>query len=302
VVLAGCAPEPRDEQTGDEQVPQPIVVDDAATEEPARSEDAPTESADPPEKDLPAETPSKEPPEMQPAETPGKKTAEPPPEQATEKPADVETKPDEVPKPQPKMDQDPPPAVQEAPPAEKPSPPTPPKKPELPEHLVDRLHEPIVAMSQAHADMCRVKVGEPMPELTLPDLQGEMHTLSEYHGQTLTVVVVWSRRQALGRDQFRRLGREIWEPFREAGVNVIAINTGDAVDDVRALIEEADYEFPCLLDPDQQAMSALATGKLPRTYLLDQGGTILWLDIEYSRGSRRQLENALYFHLLGDNP
>ena len=32
-------------------------------------------------------------------------------------------------------------------------------------------------------------------------------------------------------------------------------------------------------------------------FLLDAGGKILWLDLEYSRGTRRELQNAILYYL-----
>jgi hypothetical protein len=41
----------------------------------------------------------------------------------------------------------------------------------------------------------------------------------------------------------------------------------------------------------------VATEHLPRTYLLDAEGRILWFDLEYSRATARELINALHFFL-----
>jgi hypothetical protein len=52
-----------------------------------------------------------------------------------------------------------------------------------------------------------------------------------------------------------------------------------------------------LLDAEGKALDAVATEKLPRTYLLDASGQILWFDIEYSESTRRELKNAIVWHL-----
>jgi hypothetical protein len=36
---------------------------------------------------------------------------------------------------------------------------------------------------------------------------------------------------------------------------------------------------------------------LPRTYLLDSSGKILWFDLEYSRSTRRELNQAIRYVL-----
>jgi len=52
-----------------------------------------------------------------------------------------------------------------------------------------------------------------------------------------------------------------------------------------------------LLDADGSAMAKVGLEKLPRTYLLDAQGKILWFDIEYSRSTRRELLEAVRFVL-----
>ena len=52
-----------------------------------------------------------------------------------------------------------------------------------------------------------------------------------------------------------------------------------------------------LRDPDRQAFAQIASDLLPRSYLLGADGEILWLDVEYSRSTRRELRNAILYHL-----
>ena len=63
------------------------------------------------------------------------------------------------------------------------------------------------------------------------------------------------------------------------------------------LAEEIGAEFPLLLDADGAGLGRVATEKLPRIYLLDPSGSILWFDIEYSESTRRELKNAIHWHL-----
>jgi peroxiredoxin len=164
----------------------------------------------------------------------------------------------------------------------------------------DNMHEPIVLMSQSHEDACLVKVGARLPDVTLPDLSAQPQSLADLRGPKLTVVVFWSLEQALGREQFRRLEAEVYLPFNKAGVSLVAINVGDAEDAVRAAYEDAGAAFPCLLDADAAFYRSVADAKLPRTYLLDDEGRVVWLDIEYSRSTRRELLNAIHYFLNPD--
>ena len=61
----------------------------------------------------------------------------------------------------------------------------------------------------------------------------------------------------------------------------------------QAALEKAGANFPNLLDADGKAFAQVGSERLPRTYLLDPQGKILWFDIEYSLATRRELHQAL---------
>jgi len=161
----------------------------------------------------------------------------------------------------------------------------------------DSLYEPRVVMSQGHRQLCLLGIGDTMPDFSLTDLAGQTKNLAELLGDRYTVLVFWSTQESLGREQFRRLENEVLRPFRAAGIAVVAVNVGDDEARVRQECEDAQATCVCLLDKDRSAFSSVATAKLPRTYLLDPRGKVLWFDIEYSRPMRRELRNAIYFFL-----
>jgi hypothetical protein len=63
--------------------------------------------------------------------------------------------------------------------------------------------------------------------------------------------------------------------------------------DAQATLKAAVAQFANLLDADGKAFAQVGSEKLPRTYLVDPQGKILWFDIEYSLGTRRELNQAL---------
>lgn len=167
----------------------------------------------------------------------------------------------------------------------------------VPAESTRQLHEPIVAMSDAHAKTCLVKVGDAFPELKLAELGGSEEELSQLRGKKLTVVVFWNSKKVYAAEQFARLKQEVDEAYSKFGVKVVAINVGDSPEAVKKLAQEHEVEFACLLDPTGEAYKQVATKMLPRTYLLDAEGKILWFDIEYSQGMRYELNNAVFYFL-----
>jgi hypothetical protein len=66
---------------------------------------------------------------------------------------------------------------------------------------------------------------------------------------------------------------------------------------VQELAVKHGVTIPSLLDSDGAAFGQVATSLLPRTYLLDAAGRIVWFDLEYSRSQRLELHNAVYHQL-----
>jgi peroxiredoxin len=162
------------------------------------------------------------------------------------------------------------------------------------------LTMPQVVLSQAHAQTCLVGMGGALPDLQLADLHGTPQSLSTLMGPKLTVVLFWNAAQPSALQELSDLGPDVAERFSGHGVAVVGINVGDDPESARELAKTANAHFPMLGDPQGAAFGQIATKKVPRTYLVDATGKIAWLDIEYSRTTRRELTQAIRFLLSHD--
>jgi peroxiredoxin len=154
---------------------------------------------------------------------------------------------------------------------------------------------PPVVLSKAHAELCRVKVGDLMPEIELPlfGREDEPKQLANLFGDKATVVVFWKSDRRMALEQLWDLGPDVVRPFGEHGVAVIGIAVNESPASAQSALEATGGTFPNLLDGDGRAFAQVGSEKLPRTYLLDAEGKILWFDIEYSLTTRRELHQAL---------
>ncbi len=160
------------------------------------------------------------------------------------------------------------------------------------------IHEPRVWLSDDHQKTCLVGVGDPMPEMQLSD-GSETVALKEAYGEDFTVVVFWSVANPFAVEQFTHMASDIVHPFPDAKLKAIAIHVGKPQNVYAELCKNFGDDTTCLVDADQANFKKVATRKLPRTYLLDADGKIIWFDIEYSRSTRHELLNAIQYHLQG---
>lgn len=173
------------------------------------------------------------------------------------------------------------PTIVDAPPADEPAP----------------TEMPPVVFSAQHLEQSLIRQGEQLPAAELSDLEGNAHALADSLGERLTVVLCWSDESPYSLAALKDLQSVVVEPYGESGVAVIGLNTGNPPEAAAAAVEEAGVSYLQLSDPDGTYFAQLAERKLPRIYLLDAEGKVLWFDIEYSRSTRRHLRQAIRYQL-----
>lgn len=153
---------------------------------------------------------------------------------------------------------------------------------------------PPVLLSKQDQALCRVRVGDQMPPLVLPQLGGRGEAkLADLYGKKATVVVFWKGDRRMSAQELADLDPDVVAPFGQKGIAVVGIAVKESEDSARAALKKGGANFPNLLDADGEAFAQIGSQKMPRTYLLDPQGKILWFDTEYSLATRRELKQAL---------
>jgi hypothetical protein len=167
--------------------------------------------------------------------------------------------------------------------------PTPAVKPEPPPPATI----PKVALTATLLETCKVKVGDAMPDDQGKDLRGDK-PLRALYGSKLTAILFWTSDNPYSGQALEDLAADVARPYGEKGVAVVGINVKDPPDRAARAIESAGGQaFPNLLDPAGKFFAKVATEKLPRLYLLDAAGKVLWFDLQYSDSTRHDLLTAI---------
>lgn len=115
-----------------------------------------------------------------------------------------------------------------------------------------------------------IEVDQPAPGLTLFDLDGKQVSLSDFTGQ-----VVLLNNWATWCPPCRREMPEFsayYDKYKDAGLQVIAVEAGQPEDEVRAFVEGQGLEFIVLLDPEYQSQDTFQQQTLPNTFVIDRQG------------------------------
>jgi peroxiredoxin len=153
---------------------------------------------------------------------------------------------------------------------------------------------PPVVLSKGHANLCRVKVGDSLPAIELPKAGDTKKTkLSDLYGKAATVVVFWADDRKMSHLEMADLATDVIEPYGAKGVAVVGVAVKEKPEKATAAVKEVGKEIPMLVDDKGTAFAQIGSRRLPRTFVLDANGKILWFDIEYSHATRRELKQAL---------
>ena len=153
---------------------------------------------------------------------------------------------------------------------------------------------PPVVLSKGHANLCRVKVGDSLPAIELPKAgDTKKIKLSDLYGKAATVVVFWADDRKMSHLEMADLATDVIEPYGAKGVSVVGVAVKEKPEKATAAVKEVGKEIPMLVDDKGTAFAQVGSRRLPRTFVLDANGKILWFDIEYSHATRRELKQAL---------
>lgn len=120
-------------------------------------------------------------------------------------------------------------------------------------------------------------VSYPAPVLSLYDLDGAEHSISDYRGQVV-LINLWATWCPPCQAEMPLL-QKYHERHLKEGFTVVAIEDGETPAEVKAFVVKYGLTFPVLLDPDHKATDeAFKTINLPTSYVISREGQVrlLW--------------------------
>jgi len=117
-----------------------------------------------------------------------------------------------------------------------------------------------------------LSVGDRAHNFTLPDVNGNDITLSDFAGQPV-VVNFWATWCPPCRVEMPEL-QNAFDTYRDQDLVVLAVNAQEGQPQVSAFFEEMGFTLPALLDSDGQVGNAYGTPGLPSTFFINPSGEV----------------------------
>lgn len=132
----------------------------------------------------------------------------------------------------------------------------------------------LLATGLAQAGELKPYTGQPLPDFTLTDMQGDSHTLNDYQGKVvmLNFWATYCGPCIKEMPSMQRLKQKMaGKPFA-----ILAVDMAEEKGDVEAFFakHKIQVDFPILLDPEGVVVEQWMISAVPTTFILDPQGKI----------------------------
>ncbi|MCO6413264.1 MAG: TlpA family protein disulfide reductase [Thiogranum sp.] len=112
------------------------------------------------------------------------------------------------------------------------------------------------------------------PDFALNDIDGGVHTLSEYRGKVV-LINFWATWCPPCREEMPAMQRA-WQQLREEDVVFLAVDVGEDEDTIFRFTADYPVDFPLLMDIDSSVIQKWPVRGLPTTFIIDKQGRITY--------------------------
>jgi peroxiredoxin len=143
----------------------------------------------------------------------------------------------------------------------------------LPAFLLCFLLLALVACSGGDSSTKKLKIGDPAPDFSGTDLNGQPVSLSSYQGKPV-ILRFWSTDCKFCRAD-TPIFNQYFEKYREAGLRVVYVNQHSDEATVRRFVADLEIGFPVLIDKDGAISTRYNIKVEPQTIIISPDHRIL---------------------------
>ncbi|MEX2469531.1 MAG: TlpA disulfide reductase family protein [Pseudohongiellaceae bacterium] len=138
-----------------------------------------------------------------------------------------------------------------------------------------------------------VEEGDQAPDFTLPSIYAERGeiSLADYRGKAVYIDfwASWCAPCLVSLPQYN----ELYQKYREQGLEILAINVDNPVEEGLFFLEETPLDFPIPADPEGNALELFEVIGMPTSFLIGPDGNVELVHVGFREGDIAAIEEAI---------
>lgn len=137
-----------------------------------------------------------------------------------------------------------------------------------------------------------IHAGDEAPDFTVEMLDGSKQTLSALRGKVV-LVTFWATWCPPCRQEMAHMQKGVIDHFAGKDLVVIPISRGETRATVESFIQKMGYTFPVGLDHDKSIYLKYATNYVPRSFVIDREGKVVYVAVGYDEVVAEEINAAI---------